>query len=362
MKTILFTQGHASQRAVVRLARAAALGGLRILASHADDREDVLDGADAALREPARPDPRAEGAAYAAWLLSVARAEGASAVLAMRERAALAEARETFLEAGIRLACGATTPDALAVCARKDLFAARMRVAGLPVPDTIGVVDEVGLAHALATLSGAHGACVKPASGVYGRGFWRLDPDADAFAHLEDPDRRVVQPAIFVAAYAGAREKGRLVVMDYLPGDEHSVDVVCDAGRLVAAAARRKAGAFQVVTTRGPEIDLAEAVVATLGLDGLVNVQTKADGEGVPKVLEVNTRYAGGVGYAAAAGVNLPAIAAAMLLGLPLPPDAFGGAEPRAVRIVDEATPLPRTSARLVAGVAEEAAPAEVAA
>ncbi|WP_372425440.1 ATP-grasp domain-containing protein [Salinarimonas chemoclinalis] len=361
MKTILFTQGHASQRAVVLLARAAAphRADLRILASHADDREDILDGADVALREPARPDPRAAGPAYAAWLLAEARAAGVDAVLAMRERAALAAAREDFRAAGIRLACGATTPGALETCARKDLFAARMRAAGLPVPETIAVVDAAGLAHALATLSGAHGACVKPASGVYGRGFWRLDPAADAFAHLEDPDRRVVHPDVFAAAWALARERGRLVVMDYLPGDEHSVDVVCDEGRLVAAAARRKSGSHQVVTTRGPEIDLAEAVVAALGLDGLVNVQTKADGEGVPKLLEVNTRYAGGVGYSAAAGVNLPAIATATLLGLAPAHEAFGGPEPRAVRIVDEPVALARTSARLAT---TRDAPAEVAA
>ncbi|GGK19945.1 ATP-grasp domain-containing protein [Salinarimonas ramus] len=352
MKTILFTQGHASQRAVVRLARAAfSHADLRVLASHCDDREDILEGADEALVEPARPDPRAEGAPHAEWLLDRARSLGVGAILAMRNRTALVEARETFAAAGIRVACGATSREALETCERKDVFAARLREAGLPVPETIAVVDEAGLAHALASLEGAEGGvCVKPASGVYGRGFWRLDPNADAFAHLEDPDRRVVHPGVFVSGYAQAREKGRLVAMEYLPGDEYSVDVVCDEGRLVAAAARRKTGAFQVVTTRGPEVDLAAAVVAELRLDGLVNVQTRADARGRPKVLEVNTRYSGGIGYSAAAGVNLPAIAAATLLGVAAPRDAFGVEEPRAVRIVDEPVFLPRTSARLAAG------------
>lgn len=359
MKTILFTQGHASQRAVVRLARAGLPGAIRAVASHADDREDILDGADLALAEPAQPDPRAVGAPYADWLLERARAEGAQAVLAMRNRTALVVRRDDFAAAGLRLACGAVTLEALEICERKDVFAARLREAGLPVPETIGIVDEAGLAHAVSLLAETGDVCVKPATGVYGRGFWRLDPEADAFAHLHDPDRRVVHPAAFVAGYAGARQKGRLVVMEFLPGDEHSIDVVCDAGRLVAAAARRKAGACQIVTTTGPEIDLAAAVVATLGLDGLVNVQLRADARGVSRVLEVNTRYSGGVGYAAAAGVNLPAIAAATLLGIAPPAEAFGAAEPRAVRIADEAVALPRTSARLAAGAAM---PAEAAA
>jgi hypothetical protein len=359
MKTILFTQGHASQRAVIRLAKAGLPGAIRALASHADDREDILDAADGALVEPAHPDPRARGALYGDWLMERARAEGAAAVLAMRNRTALVERRAEFAEAGIRLACGATSLAALEACERKDVFAARLRAAGIAVPETIAVVDAAGLTHALATLAEAGGVCVKPASGVYGRGFWRLDPAADGFAHLEDPDRRVVHPDVFVAGYAGAREKGRLVVMEYLPGDEYSIDVVCDEGRLVAAAARRKTGPCQVVTTRGPEIDAAAAIAAELGLDGLVNVQLKADSRGVPKALEVNTRYSGGVGYSAAAGVNLPAIAAATLLGIAPPAEAFGAAEPRAVRITDEAIALPRTSARLAAGgpgMEEEAA------
>lgn len=350
MKTILFTQGHSSQRAVVRLAKAGLAAAIRALASHAEDREDILDGADAALAEPASPDERATGAPYAAWLLERARAEGATAVLAMRNRTALVGRRAEFAAAGIRLACGATRLEALEACERKDVFAARLRAAGIAVPETIAVVDAAGLAHALATLAESGGVCVKPASGVYGRGFWRLDPVAGAFAHLEDPDRRLVHPDVFVAAYASARETGRLVVMEYLPGEEFSIDVVCDEGRLVAAAARRKTGACQVVTTRGPEIDAAAAIVAELGLDGLVNVQLKADERGALKALEVNTRYSGGVGYSAAAGVNLPAIAAATLLGIAPPAEAFGGTEPRAVRIVDETVALPRTSARLAAG------------
>lgn len=364
MKTIWFTRGHSSQREVVRLTRAAL--PVRTLASHADDREDVLDVADAAFLEPRGADPQASGAGYVDWLAERARAERVDAILAMANRPVVAAGRDMLAAAGLRVACGATSVEALEVCERKDLFAARLRAAGLPVPDTIGVVDEAGLAHALSALSAHATLCVKPATGVYGRGFWRLDPEADGFAHLADPDARIVHPAVFAAGYASARTKGRLVVMEYLPGAEHSIDVVADEGRLVAAAARRKRGSYQVVTTTGPEIDLAAAVVAELGLDGLVNVQLRADGAGQSKVLEVNTRYSGGIGYSTAAGVNLPAIAAATLLGLPVPADLRGSAEPRAVRIADTALPLPRTSARLVAqqgsGAGSLEAPEEAAA
>jgi predicted ATP-grasp superfamily ATP-dependent carboligase len=41
-------------------------------------------------------------------------------------------------------------------------------------------------------------------------------------------------------------------------------------------------------------------------LDGLVNIQFKRAADGAPKLLEVNTRASGGVGYSSVAGINLP--------------------------------------------------------
>jgi predicted ATP-grasp superfamily ATP-dependent carboligase len=91
-------------------------------------------------------------------------------------------------------------------------------------------------------------------------------------------------------------------------------------------------------------------VAAKLGLDGLVNVQTKADGNGVPHLLEVNTRPSGGVGFSAAVGINLPYACARMMLGNPFEKVVVN--EPVIVRKVDLTIKLPETTRKLREGQA----------
>ncbi|MNY66496.1 carbamoyl phosphate synthase-like protein [compost metagenome] len=92
-------------------------------------------------------------------------------------------------------------------------------------------------------------------------------------------------------------------------------------------------------------MDVARAVIAELKLDGLINVQTKADAAGNPVLLEVNTRPSGGVGYSAAAGVNLPLACARMLLGERIGDTSL--ASPVVIRRSDMTYVLPRATAAL---------------
>jgi hypothetical protein len=350
--TIWINQALSSQRETVGLVRQA-VPDAAVAASHRADREDILACATASFAEPA-----GSGAAYAGWAVATAIEMKADLFLAVRGRGDIAEHRAELAAAGVRLAAGTWDPATIALCDRKDLFAAAMAAAGVPVPATRLAVDAASFRDAYEALRGAGTPCVKPAEGVYGRGFWILDETASLMeslmdVHLTGLPRRIRPDLVAQGLSEPAPEP--VVVMEFLPGIEHSVDCACERGVLVAAASRRKEEARQVVDDRGPEVELARRVVALLELDGLVNVQTRAGADGMPRVLEVNTRPSGGVGYAAAAGINLPGALARRLLGLP--PSPYVAALPAAVRVVDRPVRLDRASAIIArTGAMEEAA------
>lgn len=330
--TLWLNHGFASQRALALSMRAARGPGKdwRLLLSHRDMRIDILGAGDVAVQEP-----ELEDADYAAWALELCRSAGVSALLAVRHRAVLLAAEPAFAAAGIRLLAGATTPETLALCEDKGAFTAHLAAAGLPVPRSLAVQDAAELAEAL-THGFAAGTplCVKPVNGIYGMGFWRLDPEASPFAAYANPDARRTLPHAFLAAFAAQETPRPLLVMEYLPGAETSIDCLCETGRVLMAAARVKRDGLQWISTEGASVDLARRVVALLGLHGAVNVQTRMSAAGEECVLEVNTRPSGGIAYSTAAGIDFGPAIAALMLGRPLPVQV-PVRQPVAVRIAD---------------------------
>ena len=345
MQPILWlNHAHSSQRDVLALIKSDLGDHIRTIASHKDFREEILMAADECFVEPRRSETT--GPDYAIWALETAIERGVAGLLAMRHRRSLLNAAADFAAAGIRLAAGATAAETIALCDDKDAFTAHMEAAGFPMPRTIGVSDAAGLRAAIAGIEADGGqACIKPAFGIFGQGFRRFDRRVRAFEAFSALEPCLAHPEIYAAAYEAEPAPPRMIVMEYLPGPEHSIDCVVDSGRLRAAAARRKSDSCQLVTTEGPEIALAAKVAEHLQLDGLINVQTRGDRHGVTRLLEVNTRPSGGVGYSAAAGVNLPALCARMLLGQPVAQPRLPG--PVAIRRLDQAIALPETTARL---------------
>jgi predicted ATP-grasp superfamily ATP-dependent carboligase len=90
---------------------------------------------------------------------------------------------------------------------------------------------------------------------------------------------------------------------------------------MVAAVVRDKqADKTQQLSSTHPVLDLARQVLALFGCDGLVNLQTKGDAQGVQHVLEINARPSGGVSYTEHLGINLAALTLGRRLGWTLPP------------------------------------------
>ncbi len=342
--SIWLNQMHASQRDVAELIRKGSSGNISVVSSHGFDREDIFMTADEHFIEPR--DAADAKFDYAEWALNTASSKGVAGFLGMRHRKQLIAARDSFSARGGRLAAGALEAETITLCDHKYRFTEVMKAAGIPVSETIAVDDLASLRSAITRIALMETeVCVKPAVGVYGRGFWRFIPGLNPFTLFSTIGASEVDPEVYMDAYARADKPDRLIVMQYLPGIESSVDCVCDAGKIVAHAVRQKDNEKQTVFTGGREVDVASAVVAELKLDGLVNVQTKADAAGNPVLLEVNTRPSGGVGYSAAAGVNLPLACARMMLGEPIGDTSISS--PVVIRRTDTTYALPRATAAL---------------
>jgi len=104
----------------------------------------------------------------------------------------------------------------------------------------------------------------------------------------------------------------QLVVMEYLPGDEWSVDCLVDHGKTLYAIPRlrnKMNGGISIDATvieNKQIINLSEQICALFNIHGNIGIQFKQDENGIPQILEINPRLQGTTVISAAAGVNLP--------------------------------------------------------
>lgn len=107
---------------------------------------------------------------------------------------------------------------------------------------------------------------------------------------------------------AGVARFQDLLVMEYLEGPEYSIDCLAQDGRLIRATVRKKpgrAGGAQLLEENSALYDLARSLTKRLQLRSLFNIQARCSG-GVPKLLEINARMAGGIYFSCLSGVNYP--------------------------------------------------------
>ncbi len=116
-----------------------------------------------------------------------------------------------------------------------------------------------------------------------------------------------------------------LMVMEYLPGDEYSVDCVAYEGRDVVIIPRQRlATAGGVAThTRLEEneeiIDMARYIISALQLSYNINMQFRYTEEDELKLLEINPRVSGSMVANLGAGVNMLELSLKLAYDLPLP-------------------------------------------
>lgn len=208
----------------------------------------------------------------------------------------IAQRRAEFAAAGVRVA----SPElaTLDVCLDKYQLARRcQQVVPVPRTELLGPAAAEGRQFPV---------IVKPRRGAGSRGIHLVRTREQLLALGTDQDQ---------------------LVQDYLPGDEFSVDVLCDLqGSVIAAVPRSRDRVDSGVavagrTVRDPELEgAARAVAAAIGLTTVANVQLRRDPDGRAALLEVNPRFPGSMPLTVAAGVDMPSLTLDLVLGVPVPP------------------------------------------
>lgn len=116
-----------------------------------------------------------------------------------------------------------------------------------------------------------------------------------------------------------------MMAMECLPGEEGSVDLIADNGKILYMAYRESnvnlASIPQEATLAYNEeaYQIARDVIAALGLSGNADLDFKYNEEGHPVLMEINPRIAATMKIFKEGGLNLPYLRVKQLLGEALP-------------------------------------------
>jgi len=116
-----------------------------------------------------------------------------------------------------------------------------------------------------------------------------------------------------------------LLISEYLPGEEYSVDCLADHGESILILPRLRKRMINGISMEGEFIkddsiiDYCGKIIKELQLHGNIGIQVKRSVAGQFLVLEINPRVQGTVSAGLGAGINLPVLAVKQELGLTIP-------------------------------------------
>ena len=118
-----------------------------------------------------------------------------------------------------------------------------------------------------------------------------------------------------------------MLVSEYLPGEEYSVDCLATHGETLLAVPRVRSRMINGISVEGEFIHdesiihYCTNIIRELRLHGNIGIQVRRSQSGKCMILEINPRVQGTISAALGAGVNLPLLAIRNELGLPILPE-----------------------------------------
>jgi len=242
--------------------------------------------------------------------------------LVTRELMKFAVSKDKFKEIGTVVSI--SDPRSLRIANNKHLLMEHCSKRGIPVPQFIKVSDYDGFEDAAFELGyPGKNICFKPPVSNGLRGFRILTNKIDRLDLLinQKPMNTVTTLEDIVPILKSARAFPELLIMEYLPGKEYSVDVLADNGEAIVVIPRSREKIRMGITFAGVTennetiIEASRNVVETLNLNGNIGLQFKEDGNGIPRIIESNPRVQGTIVLCTAAGANLVYLALKLALG-----------------------------------------------
>ncbi len=296
---------------------------IRLIGADMNDDPSILQMFDAYY-----PVPRGDHPEYTKTLKQICCREKVDILLPIMsvELDALAKEREDF--SGIGTLVSVSEPEALAIANNKLRLLRYMTRKGLPCAKFMEVssVEELEAAARELGYPGKR-VCVKSAAGSGSRGFRILDHSCsrlDLFLHAK-PTTALIRLDEMSAILGEAEAFPELIVMEYLPGAEYTVDLLADHGRVMVSCCRKSLNMENSIMLDGEVVenrevnDLCRELTEMLKLDGNIGFDIREREDGTPLIMECNPRITAGIPVFLEAGVNLPYLNIKRLLKEPLP-------------------------------------------
>jgi len=268
--------------------------------------------------------PRADDPVFTETLLQICREKNIHVVLPLvtRELMHFATHLNEFEMAGTRILI--TPPASLEIAINKSRLYEFLQWRGIDVP-AFRIVETVEqFAQAVEELGyPGKSICFKPSLSNGSRGFRILSEqvnEADLLFNYKPSHTWLrMNEAIRILSTAPFPE---LLVSEYLPGPEYSVDCLCDKGvaNLVVPRLRKKMS--NGISVEGEFIRQEEIItyctriIKELQLHGNIGIQVKQGVNGQFLLLEINPRVQGTISAGLGAGINFPLLAIKQALGL----------------------------------------------
>jgi biotin carboxylase len=255
--------------------------------------------------------------AYVDWCVDFARTRAVDVFIPRNYASSIAAQRQRFEDLGVKVILAAE-PAALSLIKNKGLFYEALGQDLVPQPAFQVVANLAQFQEGFIALSARHNkVCFKPTEGIGGKGFKVLTVGGPEIYSPWDHELLSIEYDAALVELAQKASFPELMMMEYLPGQERSVDCLAQDGKLLAAVTRLKSydGNDELLEDNPLLVEYCRRITAKIGLKGLYYVQFMASEIGDQYLLEVNARMSGGIHYGALSGVCLPYWAIRLALG-----------------------------------------------
>ena len=260
-------------------------------------------------------------------LLEICENEEISAILPQvtNELEVLSRNKTIFERKGIKVAV--SDIEGLQIANNKYLLTRTAKKLGYPVPDFYLVRNLDEFEKALENLDyPKNPVVIKPPVSRGMRGFRILNENIDMFDMWlnEKPSGIYIKKQDFLSII-GEKDFPPILVMEYLPGEEYTVDALATNGETIVVVPRKRIEIKSGITFRGKVekhdeiIEYTKSLIKELKLSYAVGFQFKLDEKGRPNVLECNPRIQGTMSLSTFAGANIIYSALKLLLDEDLP-------------------------------------------
>ncbi len=272
--------------------------------------------------------PRGDSPQYVDIIYDICKKEDVDIVLPIMsvELNALSRAKEKFKKAGIVISV--TDINSLETANDKLKLFDYMKSNNITCADYMSVSSFKELEKAVNVLGYPNKpVCIKATNGSGSRGFRILDSNkskfdlffnekpTSCFSTLDDIKEILSSKANFPT----------IMVMEYLPGTEYTVDLLADKGKVLYNCCRKSLNMENsimldgIVENNTDVLDICKQVTEKLKLDGNIGFDVKERADGTAVIMECNPRITAGISLFTAAGVNLLYLRIKQLLGEELP-------------------------------------------